>query len=257
MHADLVRPAGVNRDLRQGQLTAEVLGTDDARDRRAGAPHAIRIRRHLLPVVRIAPDRLVDPPPRHHFAPGEREVFLLDLALGELPGQFGVRLVVLRDDHQPRRAFVEPVHDARPFLAADPAEIVHVMQQRVHQRAARVSRRRVHHHPRRFVDHDQVVILIEDRQRQRFRLRRRVDQLGHVDGDLLCRFDRLVRLRRLPGDQHVAVLDQALDLRARQRQDGDEKAVDAQIVHIVGNRDGLNHAVLRARFGSGVIARER
>ena len=258
VHADLMRAPGMNRHLRHRQHPAEMFGAHDARDRGARAPRAVGLRRrHLLPVVRIASDRRVDPAAGHHLAPDQREIFLLDLALGELARQLFVRLVVLGDDHQPRRALVQPVHDAGPLLAADAAEIVHVVEQRVDERAAGMSRRRMHHHPRRLVDDDEIVILIEDGERQRFGLRRRVDWLWDVDGDVLSRLDRLVRFRRAVRDEHAALFDQPLDLRARQREDRDEKSIEPETVAIVWDGDGLNHAALRARFGSGAIARER
>ena len=97
------------------------------------------------------------------IAPHERDVFLLDLAVVELAGELLVRRVVLGDDHQSRRAAIEPVHDARPLLAADAAQIVDMVEQRVDQRAARVAGRRVHDHAGRLVDDDEVGVLIEDR----------------------------------------------------------------------------------------------
>ena len=93
--------------------------------------------------------------------------------VAKLARQLFVRRVVLGDHHQPRRAAVETMHDPGPLLAADAAEIVDVVQQRVDQRAARMARRRMDDHPRGLVDHDEVVVLVEDRQRQRFGLRRR------------------------------------------------------------------------------------
>ena len=151
VHANLVRAAGVNRDLRQRQRRVELLGADDARHRLAAAPRA---RRHLLPVGRIAADRRVDPASRLHHAPDQRDVFLLDLAIVKLPRELLVRGVVLGDDHQPRRAAIEPMHDARPLFAADAAQIVDVMEQRVDERAARVARGGMHDHPGRLVDDD-------------------------------------------------------------------------------------------------------
>ena len=108
-----------------------------------------------------------------HFAPHQRDVLLLDLAIVELPRELLVRRVVLGDDHQSRRAAVEPMHDARPLLAADAAQIVDMMQQRVDQRAAGVAGRRMHDHSGRLVDDDEIAVLVDDRQRQRLRLRRR------------------------------------------------------------------------------------
>ena len=143
-----------------------MLRADDAGDRRAGAARAGG---HLFPVRRIAADRRVDAAAGHDLAPDERDVLLLDLAILKLPGELGVRGVVLGDDHQARRPAIEPVHDPRPLLAADAAEIVHVMEQRVDQRAGRMAGGRMHDHPGRLVDHDEVAVLVENRQRQRFR----------------------------------------------------------------------------------------
>ena len=84
----------------------------------------------------IASDRRVDAASRHHLAPHERDIFLLDLAIVELTRELLVRLVVLRNDHQPRRAAIEAVHDARTLLAADAAEIVDVVQERVDERSS-------------------------------------------------------------------------------------------------------------------------
>ena len=191
-----------------------MLGADDARDRFAAAPRA---RADIfLRFDRIAADRRVDPPAGLHLAPDQRDVFLLDLALVKLARQLLVRGVVLGDDHQPGGAAVEPVHDAGPLFAADAAQIVDVVEQRVHQRAARVPGGRMHDHARRLVDDDEVVVLVEDRQRQRFGLRLGVDRRRE------CRratawpvLTGWFGFGGAPVDLHVAVLDQALDLRPR------------------------------------------
>ena len=57
-----------------------------------------------------------------------------------------------------------------PLLAADAAQIVDVVQQRVDQRAAGMAGRRVHDHAGRLVDDDEVAILVDDRERQRLGL---------------------------------------------------------------------------------------
>ena len=106
-------------------------------------------------------------------APHERDVFLFDLAVVELPRELGVRAVVLGDHHQARRAAIEAMHDARPQLAADAAEVVHLVQQRVDERALRVARGGMDDHAGRFVDDDQIRILIDDVEVEVFGLRRR------------------------------------------------------------------------------------
>ena len=79
MHADLMRTAGGDRDLDE-RHALEVPREGHARHRAARPP---RPRRHLLPVLRIAADRLVDAPPGVHDTPDERDVFLLDFAVAE------------------------------------------------------------------------------------------------------------------------------------------------------------------------------
>ena len=129
-------------------------------------------RRHLDAVLRIAADRGVDALALLHQPPGQRDVFLLDLAIVKLPRQLLVGLVVLRDHHHARGALVEPMDDARPHFAADAAEILHVMEQRVDERAGRVARGRMHDHARGLVDDHHVGVVEEDLERQVLRLAR-------------------------------------------------------------------------------------
>ena len=76
------------------------------------------------------------------------------------------------------------------------------------------------------VDDDDVFVLVEDRQRQRLRLRHRIDRLRHVDADRLSGLHGLVRLRLAAGDMD-ALLDQPLNLRSRAvGQDRGQKTVE-------------------------------
>src|SRR5437870_43558 len=104
--------------------------------------------------------------------------------------------------------------DAGPLFAADAAQIADVMEERVDERAARVTGRRMDDHAGRLVDDDEIAILIDDRQRKRFWSRRRVDRLGDVDRDFLSRPDRLVRFGGAPAHANVALFDEPLNLRA-------------------------------------------
>ena len=264
VHANLVRAPGVNRDGRERQQPAEVLRGDDARDRFAAAAHAVRIARrlrgrHLLAVHGVASDGRVDAAPRHHLAPHQCDVLLFNLAILKLPGQRVVRGVVLGDDDQAGRPAIEAVHDARTFLAADAAQVVEVMEQRVDERAARVSGRRMHDHAGRLVDDGEIPILIHDGERQRFRLRRRIGRLGDVDGDRLRRLDALIRFRGPSVHEDVPVCNQPLDLRPRPIcKNGGQKTiepVDIASRRVVRHGDG--HAAFLASFGSGVIALDR
>jgi hypothetical protein len=93
--------------------------------------------------------------------------------------------VVLRDDHDARRAAVEAVDDPRAQLAPDAGEVAAAVEQRVHERAARVARRRVDDEARGLVDDDHVRVLEEHGERDR--LGRHGE--GRGLGRLLCFFN--------------------------------------------------------------------
>src|SRR5262245_43658736 len=158
--ANLVGAAGVDGNLRERYRWIEMLRANNPRDRFTASA---RPRRHLLPVRRVATDRRVDAPARLHDPPHQRHVFLLNVAIAKLPRQLFVRAVILGNHHQARGAPIETMHNPRPLLAANAAEIRHVVKKGVDQRAARMTRGGMDDHSRGLVDDDDIAILIEDR----------------------------------------------------------------------------------------------
>ena len=138
--------------------------------------------------------------------------------IGELRRQRPVRAIILGDHQEAARVLVEPVHDARPPDAADARQAVAAMgDERVDERAARMPRRRMHDEPCRLVDHDEVVVLVDDRERDRLRLRlgrrrRRHDERDARPGARLER--RIAHDSIIDGDAPVA--DQRLQAAARE-----------------------------------------
>ena len=165
--ANLMRSAGGDRDVQQRDAP-QVLRLGDTRDR---APRTPCAGGHLLPVAGVASDRLVDAASGLDDAPDERDVFLLDLAVVELTRELAMRRVILRDHHHARRAAIEPVHDPRPELSTDSAQVVHMVEQRVDERAAGMPGRGVDDHSGRLVEHDDVGVLIQDGERKVLRCR--------------------------------------------------------------------------------------
>ena len=139
VHANLMRAPGANREPQQRQPAERF-------DRRRPSSGRSRLCRARLDIFRRSRgSRPIGWSMRAaglDTAPHERGVLLHHRAVAKLPRQISMRPVVFRDDHHPRRAAVEPVHDARPFLSADAAESADVMQQRVHERAAAHGRLR-------------------------------------------------------------------------------------------------------------------
>jgi len=81
---------------------------------------------------------------------------------GELLGKPLMGGVALRHDEKSRGALVEPVHDAGPAHTADTRKaIAAVGDEGIHEGAFGVSRRGMHNHVRRFVDDNEVAILVD------------------------------------------------------------------------------------------------
>ena len=223
VHANLVRAAGVDRHLAQGQAWQRH-GAGDARDR---VPGMLGAGRHLHPVGGITADCRVDAPPRLHHAPHQRDVLLLDLAIVELARQLLMGGIVLGHDHHAGRAAVQPVHDAGPQLAADAAEIFHVVQQRVDQRAGGMARAGVDHHAGGLVDHGHVRVLVQHVDGQGLGGGLGRDRLWKLDLDAFALAQDAVGLGDAGPQRHQPVGDELLDLRSRVRfQHRHEEAVE-------------------------------
>ena len=102
--------------------------------------------------------------------------------VGQLGRECEVGKVVFRRDEQAGRVLVDAVHDAGPPLSADAGETVAAVgEQGVDERAVLVAGRGVHDHAARFVDDDEVIVLIHHVQRQILRHQRRGRGVRHRD----------------------------------------------------------------------------
>jgi hypothetical protein len=123
---------------------------------------------------------------------------------------------VLGDDHHPRRAAIQPVHDSRTQLTAHPTEVLDVMHQRIHERPARMSRRWMHHHPSRFVHDDQVAVFVQDRKGKLFGRDSARGLFGDVEHHAIAGSHHRVRPRDRRTDVHAFLANEPLDLRPRE-----------------------------------------
>ena len=87
---------------------------------------------------------------------------------------------------------IESMHDAGPLFSADPAEVVDMVQQGIHQCACRVAGGRVYDHSCGLVDDDQIGILVENGDRQGLGPWFRLGRFRNFDGDALAALDRAV-----------------------------------------------------------------
>ena len=157
MHADLVRAARFKHQAEQGVplqfLKGLIVGAGGA---------AAGVHGHPLAVARVSGDGGVDGSRiRRDHSHGNGEVLLAELSVLELFGEPLVRRLRLGRHHQAGGVEVEPVHDARPQLAADAADVGTPCQQSVDQGAVGVPRAGMDRESRRFVHHDQVLVLID------------------------------------------------------------------------------------------------
>ena len=181
--------------------------------------------------------------PGLHDAPDERDVFLLDLAIVELPRQFLVRGVVLGHDHHAGRAAIEAVHDARAHLAANAAQVGKMMQQRVHERPRAVAGGGMDHHAGGLVHHGQILVLIQDVDGQRLAADGRGRGVGELHVHEVAVAQLQVGLGDAPGDGHAAVGDQLLKLRARMAAEKrSQKAIEA-LAPLLGGHHEVGGAV--------------
>ncbi len=124
--------------------------------------------------------------------------------------------VVSGDENQAAGFLVEPVHDAGTGLAADLGKLSEMVQQGVDQRATIavvVGRARpgVHHHAGRLVDDGEVVVLVNDVERNVFGhgAQRRRHGIAE-DSDGLAALELQRRLGRLAVDQRLLFFQQQL-----------------------------------------------
>jgi hypothetical protein len=112
--------------------------------------------------------------------------------IGELLGQRFVRAIVLGRHHQPGGVLVEPVHDAGALDAADPGKAGPAMgDQCIHQRAGLVPGGGMHHQPFGLVDDDDVVVLVDDIERDSLARWLGGNRFRHVDCDRIAGGDMI------------------------------------------------------------------
>lgn len=127
--------------------------------------------------------------------------------------------IVLRDDKATARLFIKPMNDAAPHFAANSRETGRVREQRINQCAGTVTRARMHRNARRFVQHDQIVIFMEDGQRHSCSRRGSWLRVGFLPQrrhrDAISPFYDVARPRRVSIQQNSAVANQRLYSHAR------------------------------------------
>ena len=157
-------------------------------------------------------DRRVHLSAGRHHADADRLVLAMDVARRERLRKRKTRGFVFRDDHEPRRVLVEPVHDAgtRQFR-----ELRVVGKERVLEGLVRIAGAGMNDESGRLVDDDDVRVLPGDRERDVLRNRRDRVLVRRVERDALSARDDIARPRHAAVDAQLSGVDPALDARAR------------------------------------------
>ena len=186
------------------------------------------IHRHALAMRGMPGNRRADfAAVARQLAAEDRVVDLLHLAGGELGGKRQVRFVILRHDQAAAGFLVQAMDDAGAGDAADAAQLARAMvEQGVDQRVFFVAGCRMHHQPRRLVQHQQRFVLIQDVQRHRFRLGLGGPGFRPVHLNLFPGTGRVGRLDGAAVDPDVALFNQPLNRAAR---DGRELAAQIRV----------------------------
>ncbi len=99
--------------------------------------------------------------------------------VGKLRRQMPMGVIVLGSDHDAARFLVETMHNARPLDAADAGKArAAMMDQRVDERSRPVAGPRMNDKPGGLRDHDQIVVLVKNLQRNILALRLRIFRVG-------------------------------------------------------------------------------
>jgi hypothetical protein len=157
--ANLVRATGFEGETQEAQGTPgfEHLVV------RAGGPPSTRHHGHFLALLGMPSDGRIDGALQRWQAPThERDIAPLQLAGLELRGEMALTAVVLGDQQETGRIFVEPVHDAWTFFTPNARQCLAMKQQRIDQGTAGMPRRRMDHQPWRFIDDEQGFVFIDN-----------------------------------------------------------------------------------------------
>ena len=170
---------------------------------------AARDHRHAFALVRVPADGSFQlSGVVRDTAPDDGEVGPAQRAVLELRGKSSVAHIVPGDHDQPRRALVEAVHHARPRRAADRGPGASAAEQGMDEGSGVVPRRRVDDHAGGLVDDRDVVVLVNDVQRDLLRAGLEDIRLRDLEVDDVSGSHAVRRVGGVTVDQDEMTLDE-------------------------------------------------
>ena len=119
--------------------------------------------------------------------------------------------IVLRHHHQTGRLLVETVDDAGAQRGVDAGENIAVMKQGVDERAGVIAVRRVCHHACGFVDDEELVVFVDDFERDVLRDGFGPGRTGKSDVKNFARCNGVTWFHAAAVDEHQPCFDSLLD----------------------------------------------
>ena len=175
MHADLMCTTGFQTQTQAG-MDAEMFHNAVVGHRR----FAHRMHRHMGTLGRVTADRLFHCATGGHMTDRHRFVFTGDLAQLQRLHQPGLRRNGFRHHHQTGGVFIQTMNNTRARHIGNRRIVV---QQRIQHSTVRVARARMYNQIARFIDHDDVIIFVNDIERNILRLEARLFFDFHIDSD--------------------------------------------------------------------------
>lgn len=230
VHANLMGPPRLEAALEQRSKGTRSEGFHDAIARArllAAASHHC----HALSVEGIAAYSSFDHSrSRAGRAPDHGVIGTLDRMVLELLRQARHCPFVLGGDEKPARILVQAMNDPRTGDTADPSERCAAMGDKcIDERTGGITGSRMHHETGRLLDHDQVAVLVDDFQGDRFAAWLGIERPGHLDKVGFALFDPVIGVSyRFSVVRNAPFLDQLLETRTAEfGERGGQKPIEA------------------------------
>jgi hypothetical protein len=102
-------------------------------------------------------------------SPDDGKIGFLDLTIGELRGEGGMGLVVLGDNDASAGLLIKTMNDAGAMFTGTTGEGSDMVKESVDEGSLLVARADMDDHPGRFVDNEEICVLVEDLERDLLR----------------------------------------------------------------------------------------
>ncbi len=185
---------------------------------------------HALPVSGITGYRLVDRKGvRGEMTPGHHRIAPDHPAGGDRRAQYPVRPIRFCHDKEAGGLLVQTVDHSGPLRLPLRGERPTATEQRVHESPAPVAGRGVDDHPRRLIDDEEILVLVDDADRNVLPDNRTLFHLRDLHSHHFTELRSVAGPLLSPVHEDVPLRDQRRCLRARQLRSLGNKQIEADI----------------------------